>query len=160
MRRIAGGRPGRAPENFYGVSDMLTGNLLPTLSAFLKDYESNLDDGYVDGEEEIRIADIEARLHEQAASELALQQAKADVSDLSIAAYIHFVRGELAEAAGDKGRAVAEMDEFGAICANSPFLSTCPGEHLLDRSRGRVRRSTGKGRRSTGGLANTTRNMS
>jgi tetratricopeptide (TPR) repeat protein len=127
MRRIAGGRPGRAPEKFYGVSDLLTGNLLPMLSALLKDYESNLDEAYVDGQEEIIIADIEARLHDHAASELALQQAKADVSDPSIAAHIHFVRGELAEAAGDKARAVAEMDAFGAICAHSPFLSNCPG---------------------------------
>jgi tetratricopeptide (TPR) repeat protein/tetrahydromethanopterin S-methyltransferase subunit G len=127
MRHLAGGRPGRAPEKFYGISDILTGNLLPMLNAFLKDYESSLDEGYVDGQEEIIIADIEARLHDHAASELALHQAKADASDPSIAAHIHFVRGELAEAAGDKARAVEEMDAFGAICANSPFLSNCPG---------------------------------
>jgi hypothetical protein len=78
-------------------------------------------------DDQITIADIYSRLHDYPASELALQRAKTDESDPRIAAYIHFVRGELAEAAGDKVRAVLEMNEFGAACAKLPFGNHCGG---------------------------------
>ncbi len=49
------------------------------------------------------IADIQARLHDPEAADLALKTTKEDPHDPTIAAMTHFVRGRLAAEAGDRG---------------------------------------------------------
>ena len=68
------------------------------------------------------IADVQARLHDPEAAELAVKT-KGDTNDPSVAAITHFVHGRLAAEAGDDAQAVTEMEAFGTAFA-SPFVST------------------------------------
>jgi tetratricopeptide (TPR) repeat protein len=113
MRRIAGGRPGRAPETYYQNVDILVWNLRAWHDAEVADADttgglgSNL--GGVAG---INIADIEVRLHDLAAAQITLQTVRPDPSDASIAVMSYFVRGRLAAEAGDVAKAAQEMEAF------------------------------------------------
>ena len=69
------------------------------------------------------IADIQARLHDTGAAELALKTMTEDPHDPSIGAIGHFVRGRLAAEAGDTATAATEMEAFGAANAD-PIVST------------------------------------
>ena len=73
------------------------------------------------------IADIEARLHDRAAANLALQTTKDDPRDPAIAAMAHFVRGRLASEVDDSERAEAEMEAFGAAYADPVVSANFPG---------------------------------
>jgi tetratricopeptide (TPR) repeat protein len=69
------------------------------------------------------IADIQARLHDLEAADLALKTMPEDPHDPSIVAVAHFVRGRLAAETGDSVTAAAEMEAFGVANAN-PIVST------------------------------------
>ncbi len=113
MRVAAGGRPGRASEYYYGVWDLLTWNLQAELAATIAD--ANLQAGYSSSPVPAgpSTADIEARLHDPAAAQLAIDTTAPDDTDPTIEAGLHFVRGELALAFGDAGLALKEMEAFG-----------------------------------------------
>jgi tetratricopeptide (TPR) repeat protein len=122
LRRIAGGRPGRAQENNYQNWDLLTWNLQTWLKGLLADAESNAGVGTGATSVGPAIADVQARLHDPEAAELAVKT-KGDSNDPSVAAIAHFVHGRLAAEAGDIAQAVSEMEAFGTAFA-SPFVST------------------------------------
>jgi tetratricopeptide (TPR) repeat protein len=122
LRKIAGGRPGRAPEEFYGNWDLVTWNLQTWLNALVADAESNAGVGTATTSGGPAIADVQARLHDPEAAELAVKT-KGDSSDPSVVAITHFVHGWLAAEAGDVAQAVSEMEAFGAGFA-SPFVSS------------------------------------
>jgi tetratricopeptide (TPR) repeat protein len=113
MRVAAGGRPGRASEYYYGVWDLLTWNLQAELAATIAD--ANLQAGYSSSPVPAgpSTADIEARLHDPAAAQLAIDTTAPDDTDPTIEAGLHFVRGELALASSDAGLALKEMETFG-----------------------------------------------
>ncbi len=113
MRGAAGGRPGRAPEYNYGLWDWLTWNLQAELAATIAD--ANLQAGYSSSPIPAgpSTADIEARLHNPAAAQLAIDTTAPDDADPTIEAGLHFVRGELALASSDAGLALKEMEAFG-----------------------------------------------
>ena len=100
MRRMAGGRPGRAPEILYQNVDLTTWNLLAWRAGVVADLKahSGVGSGVTSGT--MSIADIDARLHDPAAAELQLQTYQGDSSDPTVAAMGHFVHGYLATAAG------------------------------------------------------------
>jgi tetratricopeptide (TPR) repeat protein len=127
MRKAAGGRPGRAPEQNYQNWDELTWNLGPWLTSIVADAEANAGLGTQLATAGSLIADIEARLHDRAAANLALQTTKDDPRDPAIAAMAHFVRGRLASEADDSERAVAEMEAFGAAYADPVVSANFPG---------------------------------
>jgi len=123
LRAAAGGRPGRAREFNYANWDQLTWNLRAWRDEIAADAELNAGAGtgsYASGPQ---IADIEARLHDVDAADLALNTTQENPHDPTIAAMTHFVHGRLAADAGDAARAATELEAFEAAYAN-PFVST------------------------------------
>ncbi len=127
MARIAGGRPGPAPEPMYQNWDYLTWNLQPWLASQLADAEANAGAGSGVISAGPTLADIYARLHDPEAAELAIKTAKEDPDDLPGNAIIHHVRGRLAIEAGDVATAVAEMEAFGKAYADPAVSTSNPG---------------------------------
>jgi tetratricopeptide (TPR) repeat protein len=123
MRRVAGGRPGQAPETMYQNWDYLTWNLKPWLESTVADAEANAGAGSGVISAGPSIADIEMRLHDPEAAGLALNTSKEDPDDLAGNAMIHHVRGRLAFEAGDFATAAVELNAFGMAYAN-PAVST------------------------------------
>jgi tetratricopeptide (TPR) repeat protein len=126
MRKKAGGRPGRAPENYYQNADLLGWNLLPWRDAAIADSKTHAGLGSNVTVDAPAIADIDVRLHDPADAELQLQTAQSN-ADPSVTALTHFVHGRLAAEAGDTARAVAEMEAFQADFANPVVSSNFAG---------------------------------
>jgi hypothetical protein len=127
MRRAAGGRPGRASETYYGNWDYLTWNLRAWLDSTVADVEATAGAGTAIGAAGPVLADIQARLHDPEAADLALKTTKEDPHDPTIAAGTHFVRGRLAAEAGDAARAATEMEAFGKAHADPAVYTSSPG---------------------------------
>jgi tetratricopeptide (TPR) repeat protein len=127
MRRVAGGRPGRALEYTYGNWDYLTWNLQPWLASTLADADATAGAGSLFGSAGPGIADIQVRLHDPEAADLALKTANEDPDDLAGRAMAHNVLGRLAMEAGDTATAVAEMEAYGKAYANPTVSSNNPG---------------------------------
>jgi tetratricopeptide (TPR) repeat protein len=127
MRKVAGGRPGAAPELYYQNVDVLTWNLGPWIEATTADLESYAGFGTGDAPDGLNIADAEARRHDTAAADLAIKTTKPDPTIPSIDALTHFVRGRLAAEAGDAAAAATEMEAFGAAYANPAVYNNYPG---------------------------------
>ena len=127
MRRAAGGRPGRARDEFYLNWDELTWNLPAWLASTTADIDSSAGVGTLANTVGPAIADIDVRLHDPAAAELALATTKPDSHDPTIAAVAHFVHGRLAAEAGDTARAGKEMQAFEAANADPIVASNNPG---------------------------------
>ena len=134
MRNIAGGRPGRVPETYYLNWDYLTWNLRAWLDGVVADAEENAGAGTGTSAAGPAIADIQARLHDPEAADLALKTTNEDPHDPSSAAMTHFVRGRLAAEAGDAARAATELEAFGIAYADPAVSTNNPGLPLLDRT--------------------------
>ena len=124
---IAGGRPGRATEADYANLDYLTSNPQAWLHGIAVDAEANAGVGTGGGAAGPQIADIQARLHDAEAADLALKTTTQDPHDLTIAGVTHFVRGRLAAEAGDAANAATEMEAFGQAYADPAESSNNPG---------------------------------
>jgi tetratricopeptide (TPR) repeat protein len=130
MRAVAGGRPGRASEDYYMNWDYLTWNLKPWLAALVTNAEANSGVGdFVGASAGPVIADIHLRLHDLEAAEVALETAKEDPDDVAGNAIIHNVRGRLALEAGDRATALAELEAFGTAYASPAVSGDFPGYH-------------------------------
>jgi tetratricopeptide (TPR) repeat protein len=116
MQRIAGGRPGAAPEIAYAPLDYLTENLLAARNAAIADADAHGGIGSTAGPANASIATLDVDLHDDA--DAAFRLAGADMSDPYTAATAHYVRGRQAEAAGDRATALHEMEAWGAANAN------------------------------------------
>jgi tetratricopeptide (TPR) repeat protein len=128
MRRMAGGRPGRAPEQYYQNIDVLAWNLRAWLDALVADADASGGVGSnVGSNVGIAIADVDVRLHDLVAADIALQTVKPDPADASIAVMSHFVRGRLAVEKGDTARAATEMAAFGATFVDPAITFNFPG---------------------------------
>ena len=127
MRKVAGGRPGRAREDDYLNWDALTWNLQAWLAAILVDASANGGAGTGASADGPIVADIQARLHYPESANLALKTTKEDPHDPTIAAMTHHVRGRLAAEAGDAATATIEMAAFGAAYADPVVSSQYPG---------------------------------
>jgi tetratricopeptide (TPR) repeat protein len=128
MRRIAGGRPGRAPETYYQNVDVLVWNLRAWHDALVADAEATSGVGSnVATVAAISIADVEVRLHDLAAAQITLQTARADASEANAAVATHFVRGRLAAEAGETAKAAEEMEAFGKGYVEPVIIINYPG---------------------------------
>ena len=127
LRKAAGGHPGRAPETAFVNWDYLTWNLPALLAGTVADAEATAGVGTGSSSAGLQIADIQARLHDPVAAELALKTTKEDAHDPNIAALTHFVHGRLAAEAGDAATAAAEMEAFGTAYANPAVATNNPG---------------------------------
>jgi tetratricopeptide (TPR) repeat protein len=127
LRKAAGGRPGRAPELVYENWDAFTWNLGSWLAATTADAEANAGVGTGGSTAGTSIADIDARLHDPEAAELALKTTKEDPHDPTIGALTHFVRGRLAAEAGEAARAATELEAFGAAYEDPAVSTAYPG---------------------------------
>jgi tetratricopeptide (TPR) repeat protein len=127
MREAAGGRPGRAPELYYQNWDTLTWNLQAWRAATVADAEGHAGIGTLTNSDAPSVADIDARLHDEADAELQLQTAQGSDADPTVAAISHFVHGRIAAEAGDVAKAAAEMEAFGTAYADPLVSSDYPG---------------------------------
>jgi tetratricopeptide (TPR) repeat protein len=127
MRTVAGGRPGQAPETYYVNWNYLTWNLGAWLDGTLVDAEANAGAGTSNSAAGPTIADIQARLHDPEAADLALKTTKDDPHDPTMAAMTHNVRGRLAAEVGDPASAAMEMEAYGAAYADPAVSSNNPG---------------------------------
>jgi Flp pilus assembly protein TadD len=127
MRAAAGGRPGRVREYNYGNWDALTWNLRTWLAGLVADAEENAGAGTGTTAVGPAIADVQARLHDPEAAELALKTTNEDPHDPALAAMTHFVRGRLAAEAGDAARAMTELEAFGIAYADPAVSINYPG---------------------------------
>jgi tetratricopeptide (TPR) repeat protein len=123
MLKAPGGRPGRAPDLYYHNLDELTGNLGAWLNSTVADAEANAGLGTGLTTSGPGIADIQSRLHDTDAAELAVKTMTEDPHDPNIGAMAHWVGGRLAGEDGDSARAASEMEAFGAANAD-PIVST------------------------------------
>jgi tetratricopeptide (TPR) repeat protein len=127
MRKLAGGRPGRAPELQFQNWDTLTWNLPAWLASTIADAELNAGIGTGVGSSGLQTAEIYARMHDRAAAELALKTMKADLKDPTIPAQTHFIRALLARGAGDAATTASEMEAFEAAYADPAVSANYPG---------------------------------
>jgi tetratricopeptide (TPR) repeat protein len=127
MLKVAGGRPGRAPEIYFQNWDTLTWNLMPWLAGAIADAEFNAGVGSQDVTSGPIIADVYARLHDWEAADLALKTATEDPDDVAGIALAHNVHGRLALEAGDTATAVTEMEAFGTAFENPSVSTENPG---------------------------------
>jgi len=125
LRQAAGGRPGHAPETEYQNWDDLTWNLQAWRDAMVEDLNSG--GGTNTTAEGPAIANIEVRMHDWAAAELALGTTTSDDSDPTIAAISHLIRGRLAAEAGDAELAANEMEAFGSAYSDPIVRFNYPG---------------------------------
>ena len=125
LRKAAGGRPGHAPETEYQNWDDLTWNLQAWRDAIVEDLNSG--GGTNTTAEGPAIANIEVRMHDWAAAELALGTTTSDDNDPTISAISHFVRGRLAAEAGNAELAATEMEAFGSGYADPIVRFNYPG---------------------------------
>ena len=127
MRNIAGGRPGRAPESAYANWDPLTWNLQAWLASTLADAEAHAGWGSAPGAAGVSIADIQVRLHDLDAADLALKTMQDDPNDPITPGMTHYDRGRLAAETGDTAMAATELEAFGEAYANPLVFSQSPG---------------------------------
>jgi tetratricopeptide (TPR) repeat protein len=118
LRKIAGGRPGRAPEVIYSDVDAFSWNLPTLLAGFTADAKVSSGVGNFTYTAGPQIALVEALMHDPAAAELALQTTKPDASEPTIVPTTHLVQGLLATEAGDAVRAANEMEAFLSAYSN------------------------------------------
>jgi tetratricopeptide (TPR) repeat protein len=116
MRKAAGGRTGRAPEEAYAAWDWLTGNLLAARSAAITNSEAHGGVGSTSAAADPVIAGLDVDLHDTTDAQLRLQSF--DLTDPYTAAMAHYVRGRLAEGAGDTTTALREMRAYAAANAD------------------------------------------
>jgi tetratricopeptide (TPR) repeat protein len=129
MQRAAGGRPGRAPDSAYSVLDWLTYNLLAGRAAVLADAELHAGVGSTTTAASPEIAGVDTDLHDFADADLRLKMF--DLSDPYAAAMLHYVRGRMAQEAGDTATALREMEAWGAANANPAVSQGDTSYHCL-----------------------------
>jgi tetratricopeptide (TPR) repeat protein len=127
MARAAGGRPGRAPEQYYGNWDELTWNLPAWRAAAQAAADAHAGPGMPNGADTVSVDLVAMRLHDRATAELQLQTVPPGQADPGVAALVHFVRGRLAAEAHDTGRALVEMEAFGRAYADPAVSNNSPG---------------------------------
>jgi hypothetical protein len=118
VRKMAGGRPGRAPEMTYIGLDAVSWNLSASLAALEWDTKYTSGVGTSTFTAGPTIAVLEALLHDPDAAQFSLNATRPDPSDPSLVPTTHLAQGLLATDVGDSARAVSEMEAFLAAYAN------------------------------------------
>jgi tetratricopeptide (TPR) repeat protein len=129
MRKLAGGRPGKAPENLYQVYDMLVWDLPAVHASSLADMESHGGIGTrttFAGAEGLSIAQYEVQMHDPESAALRLKTTPVNEKVASDAALAAMNRAMIAEEQGDLPKAAKEWDVFAVVGADSGYLALSP----------------------------------
>jgi tetratricopeptide (TPR) repeat protein len=115
MKKVAGGRPGRAPEEMYQNYDQLIWDLPAQLAEDLADLEAHSGvspTGAAAGSENLQIALVEAWLHNPEDAAFRLKTISWDEKYLPDVAVAAMDRATIAEELGDLKTAVSEWSQF------------------------------------------------
>ncbi|MHB8477780.1 MAG: tetratricopeptide repeat protein [Steroidobacteraceae bacterium] len=126
MKKAAGGRPGRVPENMYQNYDQIVWDLPSLRASNIADIESNSgigSGGAAAGAEILTVAQLEVQMHDVEAAALRLKATPVDEKNLPDVAYAEFDRALLAEETGDLKAAAKQWDTF-AVTYTNPIVST------------------------------------
>ena len=132
MMKLAGGRPGRAPENFYGNYDGAVWDIQAQRAGLIADMESRGgigSSGAASGAESLGVAQLEVQLHDLAAAALRLKTSPVDAKNLPDTAVAAMDRALLAEEVGDLKTAAKEWDAYAAAYAD-PIISTANPQYI------------------------------
>jgi tetratricopeptide (TPR) repeat protein len=126
MLKLAGGRPGRAPENLYANYDQEVWDLQAMRAEQIDDMESHGGSGTVgsaSNSENLTIAQAEVQLHDLDAVALRLKTTPVDEKNMPDVAQAAFDRALLSEEVADLKAAAKEWDALVAAYSN-PTVST------------------------------------
>jgi tetratricopeptide (TPR) repeat protein len=132
LTRVAGGRPGRAPESMYQNYDEMVWDLTAERASNIADMESHSGIGTTPGSlgpENVIVAQIEVRLHDLEAATLRLKVTPVDEKNVGDLATSALAEALLAEEAGDLKAAVTQWDTFAVAYAN-PTVSTSNPQYI------------------------------
>jgi tetratricopeptide (TPR) repeat protein len=124
--KVAGGRPGRAPEFMYLNYDAAVWDLPAMHAELIADMESHGgigSGGIASGAENLQVAQYDVQMHDVQAATLRLKTTSVDAKNLPDVATAAFDRALLAEETGDLREAANEWDAHIAAYAN-PMVST------------------------------------
>ncbi len=124
MREKSGGD---SPEIDDENEDLLTWNLLPWRDATIADVKAHAGVGSNTADAAPGIADVDVRLHDYGAAELALQMSRGNAADPTIPAMTHFVHARIAAKTGDTKKAADEMEAFAAAYTDPTVSGNYPG---------------------------------
>ena len=126
LKKAAGGRPGRAPEDVYGNYDQEVWDLSAQRNGQIADMESHSGvgtTGSTGGAENLSVAYLEVQMHDVGAAALRLKTTPVDEKNVPDVASAALVQALLAEESGDLKAAAREWDAYAAAYAN-PTVST------------------------------------
>jgi len=126
IMKIAGGRPGRAPEITYQNYDQLVFDIPAMYASNLADLESHPGIGTstaYSGALNLSIAQIEVQMHDLAAAQIRLKTIRVDEKVLPDVASAALTRASLAEERGDLTTASAEWDVFRTAAVDPGYLA-------------------------------------
>ena len=126
MVKVAGGRPGRAPEDMYANYDGTVWDLSAERAEQITFMESNGGFGTMGtlgAGANLNVAQTEVAMHDVESAALRLRTTPVDEKNLSDVASAAIVRAQLAEEAGDLKAAAHEWDAFAAAYAD-PTVAT------------------------------------
>ena len=126
LMKAAGGRPGRAPEVYYGNYDQMVWDLPASRAGNVADMESHGGIGTSPSgvsSDNLAIALADAQMHDVEGATLRLKTTAIDEKDLPSLANAAMARALLAEETGDLKSAAREWDTMAAAYAN-PSVST------------------------------------
>ena len=123
MKRLAGGRPGRAPEIQYQSWDLLTWNLAEFHSAIIADLDATGGGGTNFGAQWAYLAATQILLHDAQSAQLAISTAAYDEKDPVDRGFLHWVKALLADEEGNINGAAEEWAAY-ATAYSYPVIST------------------------------------
>jgi tetratricopeptide (TPR) repeat protein len=129
MMQLAGGRPGKAPENMYQNYDSLVWDLPAQHASNIADLEANGGVGTTtaaSGAEGLRVAIYEVQLHDPEAAALRLKTTPIDEKNVADVATQAYALAMLAEERGDLKAAAAQWDAYAAAYADPTVASSYP----------------------------------
>ena len=129
MKRLAGGRPGRAPEGAYGNYDWYMGDLHALRADLIANLESHggvTQQGGGYGADNLVIALIDLRLHDVDGAALRVQTTPVDEKNAPDVAQAAMDRALLAEDSGDWKTAADEWNVLAAAYANPAVSAANP----------------------------------
>jgi tetratricopeptide (TPR) repeat protein len=129
MMKLAGGRPGRAPEILYANYDQEVWDLPAERASAIADMETHSGIGTTGaavGAENLIVAQYEVQMHDGEAAALRLKTTPVDEKNVSDVAVAAMDRALLAEENGDLKAASKEWDAFAVAYADPTFATGNP----------------------------------
>ncbi|MGI4748186.1 MAG: hypothetical protein ACRYFY_19395 [Janthinobacterium lividum] len=116
MRKLAGGRPGKVRETYYGPVDSMTWNLSAERAALVADASDGVGTNFIAAGPQI--AGIDISMHDSADARLQLATSKVHTGDSTLDVMVPLIAGLEALEDGNGIRAANEMEAFGKMLSN------------------------------------------